>query len=68
MFQCVVLSVSSDVILFHRRRKERGLKKGGGRSEQHTKPETGKRGEAHREPHPTGKKRKDGTKTAKDKL
>ena len=28
MFQCVVLSVSSDVILFYRRRKERGAKNG----------------------------------------
>lgn len=28
MFQCVVLSVSSNVILFHRRRKERGSKNG----------------------------------------
>ena len=28
MFQCVVLSVSSDVILFHRRRKEHGPKNG----------------------------------------
>lgn len=67
MFQCVVLSVSSDVILFHRRRTEHGLKNGGGRPEQHIKPETGKRGSAQRAA-PNRKKRKDGTKTAKDKL
>lgn len=47
MFQCVRLSISSSVIMFHRERKECGPENGknGGRSRNNApKPESGKRG------------------------
>ena len=61
MFQCVRLSISSSVIMFHRERKECGPENGknGGRSRNNApKPESGKKGEAYGQPqgrHANGK-------------
>lgn len=81
MFQCVRLSISSSVIMFHRERKECGPENGknGGRSRNNApKPESGKRGKRTdsrnqsrkngRETRKTEANRKDGTQTAKEKL
>ena len=52
MFQCVRLSISSSVIMFHRERKD------GGRSRNNApKPESGKKGEAYGQPQPIEEKR-----------
>ena len=60
MFQCVRLSISSSVIMFHRERKECGPENGknGGRSRNNApKPESGKKGEAYGQPQPIEEKR-----------
>ena len=60
MFQCVMLSISSSVIMFHRERKECGPENGknGGRSRNNApKPESGKKGEAYGQPQPIEEKR-----------
>ena len=81
MFQCVRLSVSSSVILFHRRRKKRGPKNGKikGKSMEKTPDyKVGKRRGARRAAPYRGKtagtareteaNRRGGTQTAKEKL
>lgn len=81
MFQCVMLSVSSNVILFHRERKECGPKNGKIKGKSVEKapdykvgkrrgtptaaPNRGKEASKERE---TEANRKDATKTAKEKL
>ena len=60
MFQCVRLSISSSVIMFHRERKECGPENGKnrGRSRNNApKSESGKKGEAYGQPQPIEEKR-----------
>lgn len=81
MFQCVRLSISSSVIMFHRERKECGPENGktegeAGTTHQSPKAEKGgsvrtaatNRGKTAGTTRKTEANRKDGTQTAKEKL